>query len=644
MTIKYDAEMTRKLGENMLKKLALDKTKIYETCIAKEQIAGMLVDYVRGKTHILGIGSEQGNIPTWDDFVIEHNDSSKTYVQVKRQTTSFGKKGDCVVRGMDEKGQPQGLSEFDKVFKALAKVTADNSHDKDNFRIYLPDGSIFIKKELAIRDFRNVRESVKPITLGKDLHKQSSIDKRIQNTYSWLTTWCGFNDWEHIVKAMKLLTINVIGYEQDIDSRAKEKLREIFVDDSVDTVYSLLGDYLGINSTYAGVFRPRELLIQFHQYLLPNLERWTLFKEDGSNWLISGINDLERNDGSEKLEIERASKVAEALWKSENTHRCCLKIGGRFLEKDKVTKCLMRLSLHFDGLKTTYISQPDLWLNNIGRIVGGTLGIGKNDTHSLNVIALDSTINSETECYKLPTMGTKEEYARELNNEMYSIVLQKVNLEIIDRIHEMNPTALRNRLEQCWNVWREELSEKDAVRNKYFSDILHPESEGDSISGELRVGCKTVEIIANAIFLTMVVVTVFNDDGNYNWTSINSKLKIRTIGLQFWSGSAGSSKKVIEIDDEDEISKLLEQEKEEVIILSGSKEPIDYLLGEDIAGNLMHNGLLSDCKRPQLVVPYNKVVKKLIDHGNISEIKDYFQGQIDKYNKRIDEAIKRIIE
>lgn len=55
----------------MRARLNLDQTRIYELAIAASKVSSMLVPYVRGQSHILGIGSEQGGIPHWDDFVIE---------------------------------------------------------------------------------------------------------------------------------------------------------------------------------------------------------------------------------------------------------------------------------------------------------------------------------------------------------------------------------------------------------------------------------------------------------------------------------------------------------------------------------------------------------------------------------------------
>ena len=46
----------------MLKKLSLNKTQVYEKCIAIEQIANMLKFYIKGVPCSQEIGAEQGDI------------------------------------------------------------------------------------------------------------------------------------------------------------------------------------------------------------------------------------------------------------------------------------------------------------------------------------------------------------------------------------------------------------------------------------------------------------------------------------------------------------------------------------------------------------------------------------------------------
>lgn len=110
--------------------------------------------------------------------------------------------------------------------------------------------------------------------------------------------------------------------------------------------------------------------------------------------------------------------------------------------------------------------------------------------------------------------------------------------------------------------------------------------------------------------------------------------------MKTWSGPAESSKKVIDI--EEETTKILAQEKEPIVILSGTKLPVSELLDEDLTGNSAHSGLLTDRKQPKLLISYDRHMKRLIDKGEILEIKKYLQSQINKYENRVEMTIKNI--
>ena len=100
----------------MLKRLRLDQTKKYEQSIASYEITKMLVAFVKGRQHYLCIGAEQGDIPQWDDLIIQDKVDSYIHIQVKRYTTDFS--NDLIIRDTykqgNRKGTLRGLSPFDK--------------------------------------------------------------------------------------------------------------------------------------------------------------------------------------------------------------------------------------------------------------------------------------------------------------------------------------------------------------------------------------------------------------------------------------------------------------------------------------------------------------------------------------------------
>ncbi|WP_346909442.1 ABC-three component system protein [Faecalicatena orotica] len=627
----------------MQKKLSLDKTKIYEKSFALEQISKMLVEFTKGLPHVLQIGTEQGDIPVWDDFVMTDSDLSTIYVQIKRQTTDFCSdiKNEKVVRDNYIKGklkdQPRELNVFDKTICALAKATLNDCHNKDQFWICLPEAHVHIKKEITIRELRNFKDSITSVTKGTDMENLASIDKQIKNVYLWLTTWCEFDDWNHIVKAFKLLCIKTIGYETELRNRAEEKLKDIFIASEIDTVCSILLAFMDSNSTYAGAFAPKDLLIHLKKYMLPDIATWTLFKAEDTSWLVSGMNDLTGGN------LEDPLKVVEASWGRAVTHRCNLKIIGIGSKRCKITRSLMRLSLHQEGIKATLSSNPDVWNGSLRESVGGTLGASESDLANLNVMPAGDDFGNNLNCQELKSLSDKEEYALALETEMYKVTLDSVNLKMCDKLEHMKASELRDKLETCWNEWYEKLGRDVECQKEFFDGILHPNSEGKAILGELRVGRKTVGIIVEALFLTMVVVITFGDKEEYSWMQLNNSLNLRTIGVKYWSGPADSIKDVIEIDDYRGVPKMLSEEKSDVIILSGTKSSVSDILEANLADDYGHNALLSDRKQPKLLISFDMKIKRLIDEGNIKSIREYLQPRIDKFKEKTELAIIDIV-
>lgn len=618
----------------MLNKLRLDQTKIYEKHLALEEISNMLVFFVKGHPHHLAIGAEQGNIDKWDDFVIEKNDGSNIYIQAKRQTTPFSpdaiKRDTYGKKSKSREGQLKDLSPLDESLESLGKWINSNdvnsADSKHKFWLVLPESSIEIKKGLEIRHLRILFENhYKSITTVEDLENLAISDNDTQNIYNWLTTWCGFNDWDHILKLMKLLKIKLTRLESEIIDDVKEDLKkDIFQPTMVDKVCSLIFSYMEENQTFAGAIRPRQLLFELKEYLLPDIARWTLFQNACSTWHISGINDLKDN-----TEIERPSVIVPALWASGNPSARKLKIEGASIENCCVSHSLMRLSLHPQGLFGIICSDKPSWENAIKNKTGGTLGLLKNDLDDLRILG---GLNPSTHCEKkeLAAIGEQEQFANELHNEMYKCSFDNIKTSIFNIIRDMTSGDLRTEVEKRWNTWKPLLENNIDEQKKLFPKILHPQAEGESISGELRVGPRTAALLAESIFLLLVVSVCLGDDKNRSWKAVKDQLKMNSIGLAYWSGPAEGFKKVMEIDADEGIGKLLEKEPGEILIIPQSELPEAYVFNDDIFGGFTKGCLLSHPRYPKLLITQGWEFKRKLKSGSISDIREYLQGSLDR--------------
>ena len=263
----------------MLKKLKLDQTKKYEQSIAIYEISKMLVAFVEGKKHIHCIGAEQGDIKGWDDLIIEEADRSFTHVQVKRQQTPFSPSGYKCQRSIKRNGSERELSPLDESMKSLANwVSASKMKDvKRLFKLELPISNVKIKDDLEVRNFITFCKSyINSTTKVENLETLCNVqnDSDAKNIFDWLTSWCDFKDWGHILGALQELTICNSGLESDIDNRTIIEIERIFHDSH--TVIQLVKSYTEDNSTYTSAIAPRQLLFKLKEFLLPNIPTYRL--------------------------------------------------------------------------------------------------------------------------------------------------------------------------------------------------------------------------------------------------------------------------------------------------------------------------------------------------------------------------------
>jgi len=610
---------------------------MYQQKVAVEYISDMLVDFVKGRSHYLEIGSEQGDTDNWDDLVIKSSNGEYIYSQIKRQTTDFSK--ECVTRKSDRNGLLKVLSTLDKTFKSLGEKVHSDPSISSEFRLILPEGSIQIKKDLYIRQLREYKNQIiKGITTTAGLIELEDKDTSSKNIYLWLTTWCGFQDREHILTAFNLLTMEIEHLEPEIENRVKRKLKEIFKESEIEHIYSLLLSYVVENTVFTGSLRARQILLLLKDYLLPNIPKWTLFQLNRSYWNISGIQDLKNNG-----EIERPSVIVPSFWVKDNPCARNLRIYGTCVENCPISDSLMRLSAHPQGSFDIICSNKSSWYNSIKNKTGGTLGVSKNDIDDLRI--LDELVQiSPSESKQLNTISETKRFAKELNDEMYKIVFELINSTILNKFREMKEGNLVEEMESRWTLWKQSLEQSIDEQKELFSKILHPNAEGKSICGEMRVGPKTVDLLGDALVLLLVVSVCLADADNQDWKSVKDRLKMTSIGLAYWSGPSDSSKNLIEIDDNEGMTKLLEHEQSQIIIISQSKLTDTEVFKDDISSDQTKLALLTHPKYPRLLITKDRIFRDLLKKGDISELKEYFQKRIDTYEEIIEDAINNVVE
>jgi hypothetical protein len=246
----------------------------------------MLVNFIQGKECSLEIGYEQGGIPTWDDVVITNSQGLYEHIQVKRQTTDFCTKSVIPKKKTGKNNEYQDRSPLDETMLGLAQWVKENDKDaidkKRKFIIELPNGQLRIKTNkdkkihFNIRHFKDLCDQFNDNTTIEGLKSQEKICNSTENLYLWLTTWCGFDDWEHIKKAILLLEIKGSGQEDDINQRTEGNLSSYFQDGKA--ARRKIQGYVDENTSYASSIKPWALLQELKNDLRPDIATWTQYK------------------------------------------------------------------------------------------------------------------------------------------------------------------------------------------------------------------------------------------------------------------------------------------------------------------------------------------------------------------------------
>lgn len=632
----------------MLAKLRLDQTATFEKLVGAHEISKMLVSFIEGKVHPLGIGAEQGGIEKWDDLVIQKKLKHLTHIQIKRQTGEFGTHLDecernTVVRRDTGITELRDLSEFDKTIKSLGiwintKINSDDVERDFHLKFY--EGGVEIKKGFKIRDLINIIEiNFRPDTsTPAGMQSLCESDTNMKNCELWLKSWCDISNFDQIFTLFKVLSISY-STESTLKAETKDILRRVFKDTFVEEVYSKIISYTSENASFTGAIRPRHLLFVLEDQLRPEISKWTKFQIDGSNWNISGIHDLADNN-----EIERPSVVVPALWCSDNSSNRQLRIDGTSMDDCLVSESLMRISLHPQGSFDIYCTDKPSWVNSIKTKTGGTLGLTENDLIELRLVN-GLEISSQIDRKVLSTITAQEAFAKEMNDEMYVVTFKLLKTRMTTKIRGMNSGELRNEVEKRWSGWTAILEGDIEEQKKIFSKLLHPQAEGESILGEFRVGPKTVDLLKEALFLLLVISVCMSDkDSKNTWESVTDKLKMTAIGLEYWSGPADGPRRVIRIDDDAGNRKLLENETGQIIIISKSELSENEFFQDDIFGEIRKLELLTHPNYPQLLILNNRNLIRKIKNGDILELRKYFQSNLDKYEHIIEDAVNKVVD
>lgn len=632
----------------MIRRFRLEQKSLYEKLVIAQRLSDMLDKFLSGRPAPLLIGAEQGGISEWDDVVIHHVEGYYEHLQIKRQSTPFCEKNidkDVYVksykpRKINNLAKPKappasendpdtsdstGIqtndqfdSELDKAFKSLAawQLSDDvNKLPKRIFTLTLPGLDIAIKgsgkniiKVNHLHEFCNICR-IDGTVLSALSERE---DNPTQRVYQWLTTWCGFEGWEHVKQTMRLLTVDCIGDEVTLQKRAHESLGRHFIDPQ--QTLDLLIAYISENTTDVSVIGCYDVARHLHSKLRPGVETWTQYLDNRSldqTWSVAGTHNLATSSVSQGVHSHAASEIVKHHW-GITAHNRKLRLHAKYTPSTPkvvaLPSAILRLALHLKSGSHCLLLDESVWRNGAENEVGRTLGISDRDLDDLPWIDnRDKLVCCQGR--NLSTAIATREEATALHSAMNELVWEQLQRSVSDKVESITDSALMAAMDFKWRAWMAELTTDQNARQLLFEQLMYPHTEGIDPTQALRIGPRTIELLETSILMLLLVcVAIGGKDAN--WRSIPQIGDVISIALRNWSGAATGTRSVRPLY-EDALMSLLGPSPAPVVILAGVDASPTSLLEAGMADDFESSHSMAAERQPHLLVTRFGVMKYL---------------------------------
>lgn len=611
----------------MIRRFRLEQKGRYEKLVIAQRLSDMVDKYLDGRTAPLLIGAEQGGIGEWDDVVIYHADEHYEHFQIKRQTTPFSDKhidkADYIKSYKPKAGSNAPVvpldskidSELDKAMKSLSAWSLTPQAKQPPARTF---SLILLGLEVAIKgkptDFITSNHLHEFCRLckqdGLDLTALSSrADTPTQNVYKWLTTWCGFTDWDHVRQTMRTLTIHAVGSEENLEDRACELLGRHFNDPRA-TLEKLVG-YISTSTTDVNAISCHAMANHLKDARRSNAETWTQYLMKplaGPSWMVAGTHNL---NGTTSMPVANAATeiVAHHWTAGGNNRRLRLHAtyGPPTPNTVSLSSAILRLALHLKSGSHCLLLGEALWRQGAGNELGRTLGISESDLDDLPWIDNSEALSCASAREISTILETRDESSG-LHRAMNNLVWEQLQGRITTRFNSVSDTQLLAALEQKWRSWSAELTADAAARESLFEQLMYPKTEGLDGKHALRVGPRTADLLETAILMLLLVcVAIGNDEGN--WREIPDVGDVLSIALKNWSGASGDHGGARPV--ADDLMAILGPSPASVVILAGVEGSPTSLFESGMADDFETSNSMAAERQPRLLVTRFGVLKHL---------------------------------
>ncbi|WP_038879192.1 ABC-three component system protein [Vibrio jasicida] len=626
----------------MEKKINLKKADEYEYRVAALHAIKALDKYLEGEPHCQRIGSEQGDIPEWDDIVLYGEQTSCTHYQVKRQTQDFCKRkltrGTFTNQKNDNKPTLQEQSVLDKAFESLGNYFSDPAKkpfDK-TFTLIIPNAGVLVKKDLYISQIREVLTSCHKA--GSTLESFEKEKGSAEKLREWLKSWCNFKNNETIYNCLSRLTIEIEDCNEELDRKCTDILSRWYNDEG--TVFEKIRCFLVKNASSTQTITPRMLANHVDSFFKPQADTWAYYeKSNMRKWAIAGTlsGHLEQ--------VEPAKIVVDKLWgplkgryelqlSEYNTGESC-----------NLSLSLARLAIHAKNSVSIAHNNPAGWTAYITSKLLKTFGTSDCDVDKQ--LAIEKRKKSQvTDHRELSSSSKIKEESKELSNSMdqktWELVQQKVNSLIVN----MEPGDVQDAVEEMWNAWEIDLQSNTGLQSNVLSGMLYATSEGDITLGTLRAGPVTVSLIGEALhFLLLIAVGL--EDKPIEITAFEEKYSVKTIALAFWSGPATkvtTPRQFFLRETQEERAQLLGQETSKLLLLPQTSAPKSYIERASLAYCKGAGENIAVSRTPNTVITRTHDLQDIIESNDIESLRNFIQQEINFRDEQREKQIKDLTQ
>lgn len=616
----------------MIRRFRLEQKSHYERLVIAQRLSDMLEKFLDGRQTPLAIGAEQGGIEEWDDVVIHHSKDYFEHLQVKRQTSDFCTKNPDkskhpvkVPKDGSASSEPKG-SVIDSAFASLAKHASLGTFDSPpnrQFNLTLIGANLKLKDDLTVNHLDELCKLCRQdgLNINELASRQDGPTKR---AYLWLTTWCGFKDWSQIRNVLRRVHILCVGNDETLRERSISSLGRYFSDP--ERTLEHLITYITAETSDVSALECHSVVRALKDELRPDIETWAQYLlSDGSlntcqSWSFAGTHDLG------KTSTQSAKGVVAHMWSSEPGCRK-LRIYAPYKPPTgtnlTLPSALLRMSLHLQaGSQSLMLSEPT-WRTSVGHEVGYTLGCSESDLNNLpwveNPEGLTCSLNHE-----FKTQGEARAEAEELASAMDDLVWQRLIEKTLTKLTNITDLDLANAMEAVWMKWKAGFATNPDSRRKFLEQLLYPQSEGKNVKHALRLGPRTLDLMASAIEVLLLVAVGLDDDSS-DWGSFPKHGEVLSIALKYWSGPSGSTPEVRELSD-DHLLTVIGPSPAPIVILSGVSASPSELLNTGMADDAETATSMAAERQPQLLVTRSRTYNHL-RKGTLASVRQYFTKQ-----------------